>query len=118
MIVSIPIRTRNPLNGQTGNSRQAAAIRAKARAEQRRIAQLLTRTAIWRHGHPSLPLRITLTRLSSERMDDDNLAATLKGIRDGVADALQVDDGSPELHWHYEQRIALRGMFGVEVEFG
>jgi hypothetical protein len=39
-----------------------------------------------------LPSRITITRISCGRLDDDNLIGAAKGIRDGVAEAFNVDD--------------------------
>lgn len=50
-------------------------------------------------------LRISLTRItpSTRRLDSDNLAMSLKSIRDGIADALGVDDGDERIVWAYEQ---------------
>lgn len=48
-------------------------------------------------------LIITLTRIAPSAMDDDNLAGVLKGIRDGVAARLGIDDGSPLVRWLYRQ---------------
>lgn len=36
------------------------------------------------------------------RLDDDNLRAGMKAVRDGVADALGVDDGSDRVRWEYD----------------
>jgi hypothetical protein len=58
-------------------------------------------------------LRIKLTRYGGRRMDSDNLQAAFKAIRDGVADWLDMDDGSPLLHWEYEQA---KGPHGARVE--
>ena len=62
---------------------------------------------------PSLPLTVILTRLGPRTMDTDNLASSLKAVRDGVADWLGVDDGHPSLDWQYRQR---KGGYAVEVE--
>ena len=46
----------------------------------------------------------------------DNLAAALKHVRDGVADALGMDDGDPRLVWLYGQRRGRPGEYAVLVE--
>lgn len=53
---------------------------------------------------PALPAVVTLTRCSPGTLDGDNLAAGLKAIRDGVADAYSINDRDPRLTWCYEQR--------------
>ena len=59
---------------------------------------------------------ITLTRLASRKLDSDNLATALKAVRDGVADALNLDDGDERLDWRYAQEKAPRGHYAVRVE--
>jgi hypothetical protein len=49
-------------------------------------------------------LTITLTRVGKRSLDSDNLAAALKACRDGVADALKLDDGASWVEWRYAQR--------------
>jgi hypothetical protein len=63
------------------------------------------------------PIEITLTRIGVRRLDDDNLAGGFKACRDGVADWLGIDDGSPRLEWSYAQRKAPKGasLYGAEV---
>lgn len=62
---------------------------------------------------PPMPVVVTITRLGPRRLDDDNLAAACKAVRDEIADAFKVDDGSPLYTWRYEQRI---GPYGVDVD--
>jgi hypothetical protein len=45
-------------------------------------------------------------------MDGDNSIGSLKAVRDGVADALGIDDGDPRLTWEYRQET---GPFGVRI---
>lgn len=48
-------------------------------------------------------------------MDDDNLAISAKALRDGIAEALGVDDGDKNLiTWEYDQKLGKA--YGVEVE--
>ncbi len=49
------------------------------------------------------PWCVRPTRLSSSELDDDNLSASMKAIRDSVAAAIGVDDGSPSIAWLYAQ---------------
>lgn len=62
---------------------------------------------------PFLPLTIVLTRVGPRTLDTDNLASSLKAVRDGVADWIGVDDGDPRLDWQYQQR---KGDYAVEIE--
>ncbi len=62
---------------------------------------------------PSLPVVVTITRIGKRKLDDDNLAAACKYIRDEIANAYGVDDGSPLYNWLYNQQI---GEYSVNVE--
>lgn len=115
MKFTIPIKTTNPLNGQTGNSRLAAIIRTRARERQRTVTRLLAGTML--RDFPS-PWDVLLTRIApSSGVDDDALPATMKSIRDGLADALGVpDDRDPRFTWRYAQRRGKPKEYAVEVE--
>lgn len=62
---------------------------------------------------PSPPLVVTITRIGPSRLDDDNLAAACKYVRDQIANIVGIDDGSDWYTWRYAQRI---GDYAVEVE--
>ena len=62
---------------------------------------------------PPLPLLVTITRIGPRKLDDDNLASACKYVRDQIAAAVGVDDGSDRYTWRYGQR---RGKYGVDVE--
>lgn len=86
--------------------------RAKA---QREAAHLLLISEISKHGQPQLPAVVTITRYGKRKLDDDNLAASAKHVRDGVADALQVDDGDGQMvRWEYRQEIGQA--YGVRIQ--
>ena len=59
---------------------------------------------------------VTLTRVGARRLDDDNLAAAFKHVRDGIAEWCGLDDGSPRWEWRYEQAIE-RGTYAVVADF-
>ena len=61
------------------------------------------------------PWFVRMTRISSRKLDDDNLAGALKAVQDTIAAVLKVDDGSPRVKWEREQVIE-RGFLGVIVE--
>ena len=59
---------------------------------------------------------VRLVRISPRELDGDNLANALKAVRDGVADALGVDDRDPRVTWLPDwERGAVRE-YAVRVE--
>lgn len=104
--VTIPIRTKNPLNGRR-NWRPVAREAKRARTTTYYLLKGRIPT--------TKPAVIKLTRLSPGEMDDDNLAATLKNVRDGVADVFGSDDSRRSgLKFLYEQEKSKT--HGVRVE--
>jgi hypothetical protein len=96
----------------TANLREHWAAKAKRASEHRAAARMVLGT----RARGFVPAIVTLTRVAPRRLDDDNLAAAFKNIRDGVADAIGVDDRDPRITWLYEQtagnyavRISLQG---------
>ena len=85
----------------------------KRRREQRYAAAMVVRTYAPRLFLSNVT-HVTLTRYGVRLLDTDNLAGAFKAVRDGIADALGVDDGT--LPWQYDQlksqslgiRISLR----------
>ena len=111
MRIEIPVRT-----WSEPNVRAHWAQRARRAREQRRVARAYARAALAGQVRPCAPLTVTLTRLAARRLDSDNLAASLKAVRDGVADALGWDDGDDRLSWRYAQEKLPRGQYAVRVE--
>jgi hypothetical protein len=108
LVLLLPIPTVSEANTRGGW--QGRARRAK---NQRGLARLLCQNGLGKAPRP--PLTITLTRCAARRLDSDNLAGACKAIRDGIADWLGADDGSPLLTWAYDQRAEPGGRLGVEV---
>lgn len=63
-------------------------------------------------GWAGSSLVVLLVRLSPRPLDDDNLASALKAVRDGVADALGVDDRDARVGWVVSQE---RGKAAVRI---
>lgn len=53
-----------------------------------------------------------LCRVGPRKMDSDNLAGSLKAVRDGIADGLGYKDDS-RIEWEYSQRLGPNR--GVEI---
>ncbi len=58
-------------------------------------------------------LIVTLTRISPRKLDGDNLQFAFKGVRDEVAAALGIDDGSDAVSWRYAQES---GKASIRIE--
>jgi hypothetical protein len=106
--VELPIKTGGGLNDRVHWS-----ARAKSSRTQRGTADMLLRQKLRPWGDMCT---VTLTRISAGELDDDNLAGSLKSVRDGVTDALGLkSDRDPRVHWRYAQQKCKRGSFGVRV---
>lgn len=117
VIIFMPILTR----GET-NVRQHWGAKARRHKAQREAARLFMRDAQVRGlilVFSIKPTLITLTRqaMNKRPMDCDNLPASMKHVRDGIADAFGVDDGrGGGLNWSYaEHRTNKREQMGVVV---
>lgn len=59
------------------------------------------------------PWTVIITRIGPRKLDsDDNVNISAKHIRDGIADALGIDDGDERVKWIYAQE---RGPYGVRI---
>lgn len=74
----------------------------------------LARQVVFKGGER--PLTIRLVRVAPRNLDSDNLARSFKAVRDGIADWLGIDDGSPLLTWIYDQRRGNVKQYAAEVE--
>lgn len=110
VVVECPgLRLRNPLNGSHRHWSGPASERKSQRAA---VGWALVR-AYGSGPPPVLPCVVTITRVGPRALDDDNLAASCKSVRDEVATWLRVDDRSPSVTWAYRQE---RGPYAVRVE--
>lgn len=105
-------------NGGHGHWAERARYKAVAREE----ARLLTFDAMQKHlatsahfqGEGRLGMAITFYPPDKRRRDDDNMIASFKAARDGIADALGVDDRRFRPHYFFED-AAKPGRVEVEI---
>lgn len=116
--VEVPVRLVSLLN--TREHHMARARRAK---QQRSLARLqaiasLCRSPLWARVANGCDLVVTITRIAPRQLDDDNLAGSAKHVRDGIADALGIDDGDKRIQWRYGQAKFIdqaRGGYSCQV---
>lgn len=106
--VTLPLRARSELN-----LREHWRRTAKRRKHHREVANL----ALVLETVPVPPVRVRLVRVAPRRLDShDNLRASLKAVADGVADWLDVDDGSDDVIWEYGQERGDPKEYLVRIE--
>ena len=93
----------------TMNRREHWPVKARRAKEERLVAFLRC------PNHP-VPCTVTLTRIAPRELDGDNLQASFKHVRDGIADRLKVDDRDKRVTWLYGQRKGKPREYAVEVE--
>jgi len=105
----IPIKTVSE-----ANAHEHWRVRQKRAKAQRASACVHCLGHVFRAYGSILPATVTLTRLGPRTLDSDNCAGAMKHIRDGVADAIGVDDGDERYDWQYRQEKSKT--YGVRIE--
>lgn len=109
MILEMPMRTYSEMN-----TRGHWSVRARRAKSQRFESMVWVRSSFpVREILEARRITVKLTRVGPRELDSDNLAGSLKAVRDGIADALELDDGDKRLTWLYEQE---QGAYAVRVE--
>lgn len=107
------------------NAREHWGSAAHRAAKQRKAGEVACANALlaWRlkqsKGQDAIPfpLFVLITRRGKQKLDSDNLAISGKHVRDGIADALGVDDGDEsKVTWNYRQEHSPRYSARVEIE--
>lgn len=97
------------------NLREHWSKRARRAKAHRELGFALTLKAMARREGTLFDIKIT--RIAPRRLDGhDNLRASLKGIVDGIADALRVDDGSDRVAWSYAMDKCKKGQEAVRID--
>lgn len=98
----LPLKLRSRANEAiaTRRGRRGQAARSKAQRSAARMAIAGLRLDLLDLQRRTVERTIVrLVRVSTRELDDDNLAGALKAVRDGVADALKVNDRDPRVVW-------------------
>lgn len=111
------------IEAESLNAKLRGDFRARAgktkRERQKVTLAWLTQPLMFRHSVVAsvrtFGVIVKLTRVGPRKLDDDNLAGSLKAVRDAIAAALGVDDRDPKVQWAYSQYPAGRGNYWVEV---
>lgn len=86
------------------NRRDHWAVRHRRSSNQQNVVAVelaALRQLIQRIG---LPAVVTLTLLTPRKLDDDNLLAALKAVRDSVSKSIGLpNDADPRVTWRYDQ---------------
>jgi len=115
MRILLAIRTESE-----ANLRENWHVKAKRVRMQRQITRVMVgqhwKNWEWQADLPNTTHVITLTRVAPRPLDTDNLARSFKAIRDGIADALGIDDGSKRLTWNYAQEKGPPKQYAVRIK--
>lgn len=88
-------------------------------ADRKKLHRQTARLILQQYARPmreDAQFLIRLTRIAPRTLDDDNLASGFKATRDGVADWLGIDDGSPRIVWQYSQERGAARHYAARVE--
>ena len=107
----LPLRTVSALN-----IREHWSKRAKRNKEHRSVARNSVAAHFRACGVFSFSAcTVRLTRYGKRKLDDDNLRGAMKAIRDGIADALGIDDGDDRVKYEYDQAVGREYCVGVMI---
>ena len=109
--IRLPLRTVSE-----ANSHEHWRTRQKRAKTQRGLARQLTEYQLIPVRRWFVPAAVKITRIAPRALDSDNLAVSQKHVRDGVADALGIDDGDPSITWSYAQQKGNPREYAVIVE--
>ena len=110
--VLVPVRIVSEANSR--EHWRKSAVRKKA---HRSTAMLLCRAAHgWQVPTPGQRYRVLMTRIAPRQLDSDNLASGFKAARDGIADAMGIDDGSPLIDWQVAQEKGEPNVYAARVQ--
>lgn len=109
IIFELPIRTQSEQN-----QREHWGAKARRTKKHRELARTVTPLHLLGDGY--VPTKVHLSRIAPKKLDTDNLVGSFKATRDGIADAIGIDDGDERIKWEYDQRKGNPKEYAVIVE--
>lgn len=115
LAVFVPGSVRNPLNGSHGHWSKRA--RWAKTWRERTVNVVAIGLGHWPSEEASrMPKRVTFFARTHNRMDDDNLRAALKPVRDALRDMRVIHDDDPASgHEFVYEQVIDRARRGVEI---
>ena len=98
MVIHLPLRLES-----VANLREHWAPKARRAAQERLVCRLAVQSGLRRDALEP-PYEVKIVRVGPRKLDSDNLASACKAVRDGVADAIGIDDGDERIRWGYGQQ--------------
>jgi hypothetical protein len=116
--ITLPLRLTNPLNNAQGFSKGAVFKKSRERKAKRGAARMCTATHArevkgWLAAGQRV--EVTITRVSPRAFDSDGAVASAKSIRDGIADALGVNDNDARIEWKVTQQRGQPREYAVRI---
>lgn len=97
------------------NAREHWAVKAARTKQQRQGVRIAAAVFGVTALRPEQRVTVRITRIAPRELDGDNLQAACKALRDGLADALAVDDRDPRVIWMYAQERGKPPAVRVEI---
>jgi hypothetical protein len=121
LVVDVPVRLRNTSNSRDGwhsTAKRAKVVRTFTRAavRSRILKSVLVKGSRFGTAYSPLPCSVRLVYIGPRQLDDDGVVSAVKSLRDGVADALGVDDRDPRVVWVPDQERGGVREYGARVE--
>lgn len=101
--VTIPLRLDSMLN-----------LRLHHMSKHRKVKAQRAAALVVPLGLP-VPCTVVITRIAPRELDGDNLQGACKGLRDGIAARLGVDDRDGPVTWLYAQERGKPREYGVRI---
>lgn len=114
IIFELPVRVESLQNLREHWQAEAARKKRERGGTLRRMREMVGSVRLC--STVRAPLVVTLVRLGPRALDYSNMVGGCKHFQDGVADWLEIDDGSPLLEWVYLQEKSKAYGLRVKVE--
>lgn len=109
--INVPLRIYSE-----ANMREHWAKKSRRTTEQRHVTRYMVMNELCRQGVSFTRGTVKLIRLAPRTLDSDNLQSAFKAVRDGLADAIKINDGKPEVVYTYDQEQSKAYGFRIEME--